>query len=119
MRGVAATPRGYRARSALLFGVVLLDLIGFGIVIPILPFLSPQLGAGKLDIALIIGTYAAFAGISGPFWGRLSDRMGRKPVIMICLAGGALAYLMLALASELWMVYAARAFAGLMAPRRC
>lgn len=112
---MVAGPRGHRARTALLFGVVLLDLIGFGIVIPILPFLSPQLGAGKLDIALIIAIYAVFSGISGPFWGRLSDRMGRKPVIMICLAGGALAYVMLAVASELWMIYAARAFAGLMA----
>ncbi len=54
----------------ILFGVVLLDLIGFGIVIPILPFLSPQLGADKMDIALIIVTYAACAGISGPYWGR-------------------------------------------------
>ncbi|MFU8763512.1 MAG: MFS transporter [Haliea sp.] len=99
----------------ILFGVVLLDLIGFGIVIPILPFLSPQLGADKIDIALIIVTYAAFAGISGPFWGRLSDRLGRKPVIMVCLAGAAVSYVMLALASELWMIFAARAFAGIMA----
>lgn len=99
----------------ILFGVVLIDLIGFGIVIPILPFLSPQLGADKIDIALIIVTYAAFSGLFGPFWGRLSDRRGRKPVIMICLAGGALSYVFLGLATELWMVFAARAFAGVMA----
>jgi MFS family permease len=99
----------------ILFGVVLLDLIGFGIVIPILPFLSPQLGADKMDIALVVVCYAACAGLCGPFWGRLSDRIGRKPVIMVCLAGGALSYVMLGLASQLWMVYAARAFAGLMA----
>lgn len=98
-----------------LFGVVLLDLIGFGIVIPILPFLSPQLGANKLDIAFIIVTYAVGAGICGPLWGRLSDRIGRKPVIMICLAGAAVSYVMLGLASQLWMVYVARGFAGLMA----
>ncbi|MEQ9463760.1 MAG: MFS transporter [Haliea sp.] len=99
----------------ILFGVVLLDLIGFGIVIPILPFLSPQLGADKVDIALIIVSYAACAGISGPFWGRLSDRLGRKPVIMLCLGGAAVSYVMLALASQLWMIFAARAFAGIMA----
>jgi len=98
-----------------LFGVVLLDLIGFGIVIPILPFLSPQLGASKMDIALIIVVYAAGSGLCGGFWGRLSDRIGRKRVIMVCLAGAAVAYVMLGLATELWMVYAARAFAGLMA----
>ena len=99
----------------LLFGVVLLDLIGFGIVIPILPFLSPQLGADKLDIAFIIVGYAVFSALFGPLWGRLSDRIGRKPVIMICLAGASLSYVMLGLASELWMVYAARAFGGMMA----
>jgi MFS family permease len=99
----------------ILFGVILLDLVGFGIVIPILPFLSPQLGAGKMDIALIVVTYAICAGLCGPFWGRLSDRIGRKPVIMICLAGASISYLLLGLASELWMVFGARAFAGVMA----
>ena len=98
-----------------LFGVVLIDLIGFGIVIPILPFLSPQLGADHVDIALIIVTYAACAGICAPFWGKLSDRRGRKPVIMICLLGAALSYVMLGLASELWMIFLARGFAGVMA----
>ena len=99
----------------ILFGVVLLDLIGFGIVIPILPFLSPQLGANKMDIALIISVYAVCSGLCGPYWGRLSDRIGRKPVIMICLAGAAVSYVMLGLASSLWMIYAARGFAGIMA----
>jgi MFS family permease len=99
----------------ILFGVVLLDLIGFGIVIPILPFLSPQLGATKMDIALVIVSYAVCAGLCAAAWGRLSDRIGRKPVIMICLGGAALSYVMLGLASELWMVYAARGFAGAMA----
>ncbi len=98
-----------------LFGVVLLDLIGFGIVIPILPFLSPELGADKMDIAYIIVIYAICSGLCAPYWGRLSDRMGRKPVIMICLAGAAVSYVMLGLASELWMVFAARGFAGMMA----
>ncbi len=100
---------------ALLFGVVLLDLIGFGIVIPILPFMSPQLGADKMDIAFIIVSYAVCSGLCAPYWGRLSDRMGRKPVIMICLAGAAVSYVMLGFASQLWMIYVARGFAGMMA----
>ena len=99
----------------IVFTVVLLDTIGFGIVIPILPFLSPELGASNTDIALIIASYAACAGIVGPFWGRLSDRIGRKPVLIICLIGGALAYFFLGIAQDLWMIFAARAFAGLMA----
>jgi DHA1 family tetracycline resistance protein-like MFS transporter len=96
----------------LLVAVVLLDMIGFGIVIPILPFITPRLGGGSFDIALIIVTYSVFAGLAGP-WGRLSDRIGRKPVLMLCTAGGASAYLLLAGADSLWMVYAARACAGL------
>ena len=99
----------------ILFGVVLLDLIGFGIVIPILPFLSPELGADKFDIAMIISVYALGSGLCGPYWGKLSDRYGRKPIIMICLAGAAVTYAMLAFAGELWQVYVARGLAGLMA----
>ena len=95
----------------ILFGVILLDLIGFGIVIPILPFLSPELGARTSWISpYIIVAYAVGAGLCAPLWGRLSDRIGRKPVIMICLAGAALSYLMLGLSSALWMVSASRAF---------
>ena len=99
----------------IVFTVVLLDTVGFGIVIPILPFLSPSLGASNTDIALIIVAYAACAGLVGPFWGRLSDRLGRKPVLLICLVGGAFGYFFLGLAQDLWMIFAARAFAGLMA----
>lgn len=99
----------------ILFATVLIDLIGFGIVIPILPFLSPQLGADKMDIAYIVSIYAVCAGLCGPYWGKLSDHIGRKPVLLICLGGGAISYVMLGLATELWMVYASRAFAGLMA----
>jgi DHA1 family tetracycline resistance protein-like MFS transporter len=99
----------------LLVAVVLLDMVAFGIVIPILPFITPRLGGGSFDIALIIVTYSVFAGLAGPLWGRLSDRIGRKPVLMLCTAGGASAYLLLAGADSLWMVYAARACAGLAA----
>lgn len=99
----------------LLFFVVVVDLVGFGIVIPILPFLSPRLGGDAQDVAYIIVIYSICAGVVAPFWGRLSDRIGRKPVLMICLLGGALSYVMLGFASSLWMVYASRAFAGLVA----
>ncbi len=110
-----ACARQSKPSLPILFGTVLLDLIGFGIVIPILPFLSPQLGADKLDIALIIATYAVGAGLCGPWWGRLSDRIGRKPVLMICLSGSVCSYLILAFADSLWLVFLSRGFAGLMA----
>jgi MFS family permease len=94
---------------------VLLDLIGFGIVIPILPFITPRLGGSEFDIALIIATYAVFATLVAPLWGRLSDRLGRKPILMLCTIGAAAAYSLLAFATSLWMIYAARALAGVMA----
>ena len=110
-----AAAASYRRSASLLFAVVLLDLIGFGIVIPILPFITPQLGGSEFDIALIIASYAVFAAIVSSFWGRMSDRFGRKPVLMLCTFGAAGAYLLLAFASELWMIYAARSLAGIMA----
>ncbi len=106
---------GTRRHGPLLFAVVLLDLIGFGIVIPILPFITPQLGGSDFDIALIIAAYSLFAALVGPIWGRLSDRFGRKPILMICTLGAAGAYFLLAIADELWMIYAARALAGVVA----
>ena len=109
----AVTPA--KRHGLLLFAVVLLDMIGFGIVIPILPFITPSLGGDEFDIALIIASYAICAGIVGPFWGRLSDRFGRKPILMFCTAGAAGGYLLLANADELWMIYAARVLAGLLA----
>lgn len=98
-----------------LFATVLIDLIGFGIIIPILPFMAPPLGASHFDIALIIAIYSICGALVGPFWGRLSDRIGRKPVLILCLAGGALSYVMLAFSKTLAMLYVARALAGLMA----
>ncbi len=98
-----------------LFATVLIDLIGFGIVIPILPFLAPDMGASNLEIGLIIATYSIFNGLCGPFWGRLSDRFGRKPIILICLAGAAISYIGLAFATTLTAIYFWRAFGGWMA----
>ena len=99
----------------LVFSVIVVDLIGFGILIPILPFMSPALGGDEMDVALVIAIYSLCAGIAGPFWGSLSDRIGRKHVLMVCLFGGALSYGMIGGASELWMLYAARAVGGVMA----
>lgn len=98
----------------ILFITVLIDLIGFGIIIPILPFMAPQVGADNMDIALLIASYSIFGGIVGPFWGKLSDRIGRKPVLLICLSGAAVSYVILAFAHTLTMLYVSRIIAGIM-----
>jgi MFS family permease len=99
----------------LVFFVIVVDLIGFGIVIPILPFLSPHLGGGTDDVAFILVSYSITAALVAPLWGRLSDRLGRRLILFICLLGGAASHFLLAASNELWMVYLSRAVAGAMA----
>lgn len=95
-----------------LFLTVLVDLIGFGMIIPILPFAAPKFGASELDIALIIVVYSVCGALVSPLWGKLSDRWGRKKTLLTCLAGGAVCSVMLAFVTQLWMLYVVRVLAG-------
>jgi DHA1 family tetracycline resistance protein-like MFS transporter len=108
-----AARRRERSLTWLLFFVIVVDLIGFGMVIPILPFLSPSLGGSEADIALILASYSIAAAVAAPVWGRLSDRLGRRRILSVCLLGGAIAHALLAASDQLWMVYFARTMAGL------
>ncbi len=100
---------------AILFFTVLIDLIGFGIIIPILPFMAPQLGATYTDIFMITAVYSLFTALFNPFWGKMSDRFGRKPILLTCLGGACLSYVALSFCTTLLGVYLVRAFAGVMA----
>ena len=96
----------------LLFGLIFLDLLGFGIIIPLLPFMALRLGAGPQEVTLLVATYSAALLLAAPFWGRLSDRIGRKPVLLISFAGTAAAFSIMAFADQLWMLFLARGLAG-------
>lgn len=89
-----------------------LAIVALGIVMPVLPFYVVDLGGGKELAPLIFSTFSAAALVSAPFWGRISDRIGRRPVLLLAIAATALAYLWLALAQEIWELFASRAFAG-------
>ena len=93
---------------------IFIDLVGFGIIVPLLPFLTLTYGADTFTGTALISVYALAAFAIGPIWGRISDRIGRKPTLAITFLGAALAYLMLALSSSLWMVFVARAISGAM-----
>src|SRR5277367_5860160 len=98
-----------------LFLIVFVDLVGFGLVIPLLPFYALRFGASPQQVTLLLATYSLFQLFAAPLWGALSDRIGRRPVLMTSMAASALAYLWMGSASELWMLFAARALAGICA----
>jgi DHA1 family tetracycline resistance protein-like MFS transporter len=100
------------ALMPILFLIVFIDLVGFGLVIPLLPFYAERFAASPLQMTLLFAIYSLMSMMTAPLWGRLSDRVGRRPVLMASMAAAALAYLGLAFATGLWMVFAARAFAG-------
>jgi multidrug resistance protein len=104
-----------RSKSTLpvLFSVIILDLIGFGIVLPILPFYAEEHGASATVLGLLLAVHAAMQFIFSPIWGRLSDRIGRRPVMLVTIAGTSGALLMLGLADSIPALFAARILSGL------
>jgi len=99
----------------ILFLIVFIDLVGFGIVIPLLPFYGLHFDAGPFIVALMMASYSLGQFAAAPFWGRLSDRIGRRPVLIASLFGAVLSYIWLGFATTLWMLFAARLVGGLMA----
>jgi len=98
-----------------LFLIVFIDLVGFGIVIPLLPFYGEHFQADPFTVSMIMATYSLGQFIAAPFWGRLSDTIGRRPVLILSLFGAVLSYVWLGFATTLWMLFAARLMGGLMA----
>jgi MFS transporter, DHA1 family, tetracycline resistance protein len=97
---------------SILFLVVLIDLVGFGLVIPLLPFYAVRFGASAPEVTWLMATYSLCQLVAAPYWGRLSDRRGRRPVLVAAMTASVLAYLWLGFADTLWMLFAARALAG-------
>ena len=85
----------------ILFLIVFIDLIGFGIIIPLLPFYGEFYQASPEMVGLLMATYSFTQFLAAPFWGRLSDRIGRRPVLPVSLAGASAAYGWLGLAESL------------------
>lgn len=101
-----------KSHLAVLFVTVFLYLVGFGLIIPILPVLSREYGASALEVGLLMSLFSFMQFVFAPFWGAISDRWGRRPVILGCLIGEAVAYALFAFTSSLWGLFAVRAMAG-------
>src|SRR5512139_2816062 len=108
-------PAGNRKNLIILSFTLVVATLGFGMVIPIFPFYIENLGASGSQYGLLIALYAIMQFLFSPFWGSLSDRVGRKPVLLIGIFGSGLTVLMFGLASQLWMLFAARLLSGLLA----
>lgn len=101
-----------KSQLAIIFFTVFLYLVGFGVVIPILPILSRNFGATALQTGLLLSVYSLMQFIFSPFWGRLSDRLGRRPILLFCLLGEGLSYIIFSLARSLEWLFIARLLAG-------
>jgi DHA1 family tetracycline resistance protein-like MFS transporter len=97
---------------AILFLIVFIDLLGFGIIIPQLPFYGVHFGASPATVTLLMSCYSFAQFFMSPVLGRLSDRIGRRPVLLVSMACSCLAYVWLGFASALWMLFGARLLAG-------
>ena len=96
----------------ILFTVVFIDLVGFGILTPLIPFYVERLGATPELITLIIAAHPLSQSLAMPLWGSLSDRIGRRPVLLASMLGHAFAYLLLGFADSLWLLALARVLSG-------
>jgi multidrug resistance protein len=102
--------------KGIVFTVIFIDLLGFGIVIPLIPtYASKMFNAPDFEIGLLIASYSLAQFIFSSIWGRLSDEIGRKPIILISLTGNVFAYILFGLAQSLTMLFISRILAGICA----
>ncbi len=104
-----------RRQLAALFTFCVIDTLGFGILIPLVPYMANRFGVAPQFITPVLGSYSLCQLLAAPLWGRLSDRYGRRPILMSSLAGACLSYLLLGLAQNIWWLLASRMVAGFMA----
>jgi MFS family permease len=104
-----------RLAAPSLIAVIFINMLGFGIIVPLLPFYAKSFSAPAWQIALIFSAYSVGAFFGEPLWGRLSDRYGRKPLLISTISANCLCYLALAFAPNIWAAFAIRLVGGLAA----
>jgi DHA1 family tetracycline resistance protein-like MFS transporter len=106
-----------QSKSPLLviFTTVFLDLVGFGIIIPLVGIYGRHFGASYFELAILGSIYSLMQFFFSPIWGRMSDRVGRRPILLMSLLGSTLSYFLFAFASNLYIIILSRALAGIFA----
>ena len=103
----------HRATIGIVFLIVFIDLVGFGIVIPILPLYAEEYGPSPVIFGLLMASFSIMQFIFSPILGRLSDRWGRRPVLLVSLIGSAVGYVLFGFAGSLTMLFASRIIDGI------
>jgi multidrug resistance protein len=114
---MTATPtpppaRDQLRRLTILIATSLVDMIGFAIVLPLLPFYALKLHATEAQVGIIIAAFSAAQIVSAPLWGRVSDTYGRRPALLIGLLASAIAYVVFGLADSIWLLLVSRIVQG-------
>jgi multidrug resistance protein len=99
-------------RLSVLIATACIDMIGFAMVLPLLPFYALKLEASPETIGLMIASYSVAQLTTAPLWGRVSDRYGRRPALLAGLSASALAYVVFAFAGSVWLLFASRIIQG-------
>jgi DHA1 family tetracycline resistance protein-like MFS transporter len=102
-----------RRKLTIIFLIVFIDLLGFGLILPLLPYYAETFGATPTVVGLLVASYAAAQLVGAPILGRLSDRYGRRPVLLLSIFGTFVGFLVLGFARSLWMLFASRMLDGL------
>ena len=103
----------YRKEMVVLFTILFLVMAGFGIIIPIMPFFVTHLEGSPTALGFLMASYSLMQFFFAPLWGRLSDRIGRRPVLLIGLFGYGITFIIFGFSTRLWMLFAARLLSGM------
>ena len=98
----------------ILFAIMFLVMVGFGIIIPVLPFYAENIGASPTQLGFLMAVYSLMQLLFAPIWGRISDRIGRKPVIIIGILGLSFSFYLMGISTSLWMLFVARIIGGIL-----
>ena len=111
---MSRAPSGGKQLPAL-FLIVFINLVGFGVVLPVFPFFGNMVHATPAQTTLAMAAYSFGQFVGAPLWGKLSDRYGRRPILIASLFGALISYLIMAHSHDIWMLGFSRLFGGLMA----
>ncbi len=106
-------PRASRSALAFIFIVALLDILGLSLLIPVTPYIVREFRSDALTVALLTVVYSVAQFIAAPLLGRLSDRLGRRPVLLVCILGSSVGYLLFGVGGALWILFLSRVIDGI------